>query len=91
MTLHYPVVLHKDRTSDFGVTVPDLPGCFSAGSSVDEALALAKEAIELHLEGLIDDGLPIPEPSGVDKHAADRDFAGGTWEIVGIDRSKPAL
>ena len=58
--MNYPIVLHKDRDSDYGVTVPDLPGCFSAGKTVDEALAMAKEAIELHLEGLIHEGQPIP-------------------------------
>ena len=61
--MNYPVVLHKDRDSDYGVTVPDLPGCFSAGRSIDEALAMAKEAIELHIEGLIDEGLPVPRPA----------------------------
>ena len=66
--MNYPVVLHKDRDSDYGVTVPDLPGCFSAGKTVDEALAMAKEAIELHLEGLIHEGQPIPRPSGIEQH-----------------------
>jgi predicted RNase H-like HicB family nuclease len=56
--MNYPVVLHKDPQSDAGVVVPDLPGFFSAGRSVDEALAMANEAIELHLEGLIHDGKP---------------------------------
>ena len=62
--MNYPVVLHKDRDSDYGVTVPDLPGCFSAGKTVDEALAMAKEAIELHIEELIDEGLPVPRSGG---------------------------
>ena len=43
-----PVVIHKDADSDYAVTVPDLPGCFSAGETLDETLAMAKEAIELH-------------------------------------------
>ena len=58
--MNYPIVIHKDKRSDYGVTVPDLPGCFSAGGTLDEALAMAKEAIELHLEGLIEEGQPIP-------------------------------
>ena len=53
MLTHYPVVIHKNNASDFGVTIPDLPGCFSAGSSMVEALQQAKEAIECHLEGLL--------------------------------------
>ena len=47
--MNYPIVLHKDSDSDFGVSVPDLPGCFSAGATIDEAVDMAKEAIELHL------------------------------------------
>ena len=63
--MRFTVVLHRDRDSDYGVTVPDLPGCFSAGKTFDEALDMVREAIELHLEGLIGDGQPIPEPIGI--------------------------
>jgi predicted RNase H-like HicB family nuclease len=83
--MNYPVVLHKDRESDYGVTVPDLPGCFSAGRSLDEALAMAKEAIELHLEGLIHEGRPIPRPGNIEQHQQSPDFCGGTWALVAID------
>ena len=86
--MNYPVVLHKDPDSDYGVTVPDLPGCFSAGKTVDEALAMAKEAIELHLEGLIDEGQPVPSPGSIERHRQNPDYGGGTWAIVAID---PAL
>ena len=61
--MRYPVLIHKDSDSDYGVTVPDLPGCFSAGESIEEALAMAGEAIELHLEGMKAEGYPIPTPS----------------------------
>ena len=74
--MHYPVVIHKDKGSDYGVTVPDLPGCFSAGATVDEALAMVKEAIELHLEGLIDDGEAIPKPGRIEDHKRKREYAG---------------
>jgi predicted RNase H-like HicB family nuclease len=83
--MNYPVVLHKDRGSDYGVTVPDLPGCFSAGKTVDEALAMAKEAIELHLEGLIHQGQSIPRPGPIERHQENPDFRGGAWAIVTID------
>jgi len=85
--MNYPVVLHKDPESDFGVIVPDLPGCFSAGSSADEALAMAKEAIELHLEGLIHDGKPIPRPGKIEYHRRHADYRGGTWALVTVDTS----
>ena len=83
--MNYPVVLHKDAHSDFGVTVPDLPGCFSAGKTVDEALAMAKEAIELHLEGLMEDGHPIPRPGRIERHRQHSDYRDGMWAVVSID------
>ncbi len=58
--MRYPVVLHKDSESIYGVTVPDVPGCFSAGDTVDEALLNTSEAIECHLESLLMDGEEIP-------------------------------
>jgi predicted RNase H-like HicB family nuclease len=85
--MNYPVVIHKEKRSDFGVTVPDLPGCFSAGGSLDEALNMAKEAIELHLEGLVEEGLPIPAPGNIEAHQRNPDFGGGTWAVVAVDQS----
>jgi predicted RNase H-like HicB family nuclease len=85
--MHYPVVIHKDKHSDYGVSVPDLPGCVSAGATVDEALAMIKEAIELHLEGIIEDGGMIPLPSRIERLQAGPDYAGGTWAVVGVDET----
>jgi predicted RNase H-like HicB family nuclease len=50
--MKFLVVIHKDDNSDYGVTVPDLPGCFSAGSTIEEALENTKEAIALHLRSM---------------------------------------
>lgn len=86
--MHYPIVIHKDRRSDYGVTVPDLPGCFSAGSTLDEAIAMAREAIELHIEGLIEEGQPVPRAGRVEDHARDPANTGGTWAVVSIDASR---
>lgn len=83
--MNYPIVIHKDADSDYGVTVPDLPGCFSAGDTLDDAIAMAREAIELHLEGLIEDGRPVPRPRGIEQHSRNPDFRGGLWAIVSID------
>ena len=47
----YPVIVHKDPASDYGITVPDFPGVFSGGSSLDEALANVQDAIETYYEG----------------------------------------
>jgi len=83
--MNYPIVIHKDEDSDYGVTVPDLPGCFSAGSTIDEALAMAREAIELHLEGLIEDGQPVPAPGRTEDYRTRREYRGGTWAVVTVD------
>ena len=56
--MRYPIVIHKDPDSDYGVTVPDLPGCFSGGDTMDEAIDMAHEAILGHIEGLLMDGEP---------------------------------
>jgi predicted RNase H-like HicB family nuclease len=85
--MNYPVIIHKDKGSDYGVTVPDLPGCFSAGATMEEALAMAQEAIELHLEGLIEEGQPIPDPTGIEHRMADPHYADGVWAFVGVDES----
>ena len=60
--MRYLVVVETGPTS-FGAYVPDLPGCVAVGESRDEVLALIHEAIEFHLEGLKEDGQPIPLPS----------------------------
>jgi len=88
--MRYPVVIHKDKKSDYGVTVPDLPGCFSAGDTMEDALTNAVEAIECHLEGLLLDGDEIPQAQSVEVHRKNRDFAGGTWALVSVDLSKLA-
>ena len=60
--MRYLVVVEEGPTS-FGAYVPDLPGCVAAGETREEVLALIHEAIEFHLEGLKEDGQPIPPPS----------------------------
>ena len=86
--MRFPIVIHKDRNSGYGVTVPDLPGCFSAGDSLDEAIDSAHEAITCHLEGLLMDGETIPEQAPLEAHRAKKEFRGGTWALVSVDISK---
>ena len=85
--MNFPIVIHKDKFSDYGVTVPDLPGCFSAGSTIEEALEMAREAIELHLEGLMEEGGAIPEPGPIERHRRDPRYRGGVWALVSISPS----
>lgn len=86
--MRFPIVIHKDSGSHYGVTVPDLPGCFSAGTTTDEALLNAIEAIECHVEGLMIDGEPVPHARTIEDHRSNRAFRGGTWALVDVDVSK---
>lgn len=81
------VAIHKNPDSAYGVSVPDLPGCASAGDTADEALRMAKEAIELHLEGMLDDGLDLPEPTDdIQALRSNPDFADAAfWGAVRVE------
>ena len=58
----YTIVLHPEpEEGGYSVTVPALPGCFAQGETVEEAISKAREAIRLHIEGLLEDGEPVPE------------------------------
>lgn len=86
--MQYPIFIHKDDNSDYGVIVPDLPGCFSAGSTIEEAIKNAHEAIECHLEGLLLDNESIPLKKSVEYHLEDPNFKDGVLAMVEIDFSK---
>jgi predicted RNase H-like HicB family nuclease len=58
----YAVVV-EDAGSNLAAYVPDLPGCVATGESKEEVTRLIREAIEIHFEGMIEDGIPIPDPS----------------------------
>ena len=88
--MRYPIVIHKDEESSYGVTVPDLPGCFSAGETLDEALELAQDAILGHVETLLMGGQTIPEQRSLELHQQNLDYAGGMWALVDVDLSKVA-
>jgi len=60
--VRYVVIVEQGEKS-FGAYVPDLPGCVAVGETKEEALRLIREAIELHLEEMREEGLPVPEPS----------------------------
>lgn len=82
--IRYIAVIDKDPDSDFGVYFPDLPGCVSAGSSLDEAWSMAAEALELHLEGMTEDGEPLPEPTA--RHLVEADPENeGALEFVWVE------
>ena len=60
--MRYAIVIEKGPKS-YGAYVPDLPGCVAVGKSEAEVRKLIAEAVPFHLEGLREDGLPIPKPS----------------------------
>ncbi len=60
--MRYLVVIERGKTS-WGAHVPDLPGCIAAGETREEVVELIREAIDLHIESLRQDGIPVPLPS----------------------------
>ena len=80
--MKFTVVLHSDDGVRYGVTVPDLPGCFSVGDNVDDALESVLEAIDLHVETLLADGGDIPARLPLATHQANPDYAKGVWAVV---------
>ena len=62
--MKYAVVIEKSETG-YGAYVPDLPGCVAVGETLVETERLIREAVEFHVEGLREDGIPVPEPSTV--------------------------
>ena len=58
----YIALLRKDQRSDYGVDFPDFPGCITAGRTLEEARRMAEEALAFHVDGMRQDGEPIPPP-----------------------------
>jgi predicted RNase H-like HicB family nuclease len=59
--MQYTVIVHNAEEGGYWVEVPSLPGCFSQGETIDEAMSSARDAIESHIQGLRDDGQQIPK------------------------------
>ena len=78
----YLALVAKEEHSDWNVVFPDLPGCFTAGPSLDEAVAFAEEALALHVHGLRENGEAPPKPSGIEDVMADPQSAGALLYLV---------
>ena len=61
--LTYRVLLNPEPEGGYTVTVPTLPGCITYGETIDEAIAMAKEAVELYVESLVAHNEPVPDES----------------------------
>jgi predicted RNase H-like HicB family nuclease len=83
--MDYIAYLHKDRASDFGVSFPDFPGCVTAGRTLDEARRMAAEALALHVEGMVEDGGVVPEPSNLDVLERDPNMKGAVAILVSVE------
>jgi predicted RNase H-like HicB family nuclease len=68
---NYIALIRKEPGSNYGVEFPDFPGCVTAGATLDEARTMAQEALELHVEGMLEDGDAIPKPSTLDTVMSD--------------------
>lgn len=65
MTFRYAVILERASDGGFGAYVPDLPGCVAVGETLEDTERLIREAIELHLLGIREDGNSIPQPTTI--------------------------
>ena len=86
--MRFPIAIEPgDENTAFGVVVPDLPGCFSAGDTLEEAYTNAVEAIELWVETTLETGGTIPAPGSVQALRRDPDLAGWVVDMVEVDLS----
>ena len=84
--MKYLAFIHTDTASEtgtaseneapFGISFPDFPGCISDGDSLDDAVARGSAALEMHIRGMKEDGLPIPDPRSIDAIQADNSLDG---------------
>jgi predicted RNase H-like HicB family nuclease len=86
--MRYPILIEEGtETTAFGVVVPDLPGCFSAGDTLDEALDAAKEAAAAWLDATLDTGDMVPSPSSLDAVRRLPGYEGWTIGVIELDTS----
>lgn len=87
--MRYPIAIELgDKDHAYGVAVPDLPGCFSAGDTLDEAITNAQEAVLLYLEDATDAGKAPPAASTLEALRKRKDWRGWTWGVVDVDLAK---
>lgn len=84
--MRFPIAIELgDNKHAYGVTFPDVEGCFSAGDTFDEAIDNALEALRGHLEVAVEYGEPIPKAGTVEQHKDNPDFTGYSWAFVELD------
>src|SRR5476651_1397360 len=87
--MRYPIAIEPgSESTSFGVVVPDLPGCFSAGDSLDEAVSGAEEAAAAWIDAALDAGETVPVASSLEALRQNAAYAGWTFGVISLD---PAL
>lgn len=82
--MNYIGLIHKEAKSDYGVSFPDFPGVVTAGKDLDDARAMAEEALALHIDGLLEDGEAIPEASSLEDVMSNADNKDGVAILVAV-------
>lgn len=84
--MRFPIAIESGSgTTAWGVVVPDLPGCFSAGDTLDEAVANAEEAVSAWIDAALDSGMAVPRPSTLEEIRSQPEFSGWTLGVVSVD------
>ena len=86
--MYFAVVFHKDKDSDYGVTVPSLPGCLSSGETIDEATDQIKESIEGYTDELALEGQLLPPFKPLSEYKSEFESEGLDWGIVWVNIDK---
>ena len=88
-SLEFPIAIHKEAGTVYGVTVPDVPGCHSWGDTIDDAIRNAREAIKGHVATLVELGQPVNiRCSTIEALMAKQEYAGAIWALADVDVSK---
>ena len=82
--MNYIGLIHKEAKSDYGVSFPDFPGVVTAGKDLDDARAMAEEALALHIDGVLEDGEAIPEASSLEEVMSDPENKDGVAILVAV-------
>ncbi len=86
---HYVAMIRKRADTDYGVEFPDFDGIATGGTTLDEAMAAAREALALHIDAMIDDDEPIPAPSSIDEIVGDPYYREDVAVLVAAPPGKP--
>lgn len=80
----YPAILHKDESSDWGISFPDFPGCVSAGSTLDEVMRMGAEALHFHIDTMTNASEAIPLPCAVQDAEMEAQSTAGSVVMISI-------